>query len=313
MAKVSEAAIVTEDLTKIYKGIVGTGVTALEDLNIRVQQGEIFGLVGPNGSGKTTTLKLLLGLIFPTRGKITVLGTHVRDPAYRQRVGFLPDGPYFYDYLTSTELLRFYGGLFGLGGAELNKRIDELLELVGMNDPVRRALKIREYSKGMIQRVGIAQALLNDPEIVFLDEPTSGLDPIGSLQMREIILEMRERNKTVFLCSHLLAEVERICDHVTILHNGRTVRQGAVVDLLESAGTFAVTARDVNGGAMKKLEEAAQSVKTSEGITEAVVHSQEEALRLAGIITDAGGELLSVGRRRRSLEDVFVESTEEAL
>jgi ABC-2 type transport system ATP-binding protein len=165
----------------------------------------------------------------------------------------------------------------------------------------------------MIQRIGIAQALMNDPEIVFLDEPTSGLDPIGSLQMREIILQMRERNKTVFLCSHLLSEVERICDHVTILHNGRTVRQGAVVDLLEAAGTFAISARGVSDAALERLGQAAKSVHTSEGITEVTVESQDDALRLAGIVAETGAELLSVGRRRRSLEDVFVESTEEAL
>ena len=228
-------AIRTEGLTKYYGSLFRKPVVGVEDLSLNVEAGQVYGLVGPNGSGKTTTLKLLLGLIFPTRGTMAILGQAPRAPEARQRVGFLPDGPYFYDHLNADELLRFYGGLFGLSGAKLQKRIDELLEMVDMHGPERRR-RIREYSKGMIQRIGVAQALVNDPDLVLLDEPTAGLDPLGALQMREIMFRLRDRGKTVFLCSHLLFDVERICDNVTILNEGRVVREGSLDALLAGDG-----------------------------------------------------------------------------
>jgi len=229
------SAIKAEGLTKYYGSLFRKHVVGVEDLSLDVESGQIYGLVGPNGSGKTTTLKLLLGLIFPTKGTMTVLGGNVRHPRARQRVGFLPDGPYFYDHLTADELLRFYGSLFGMSGAALQKRADELLEMVDMAGPDRHR-RIGEYSKGMIQRIGVAQALINDPDLVLLDEPTAGLDPLGALQMREIMFRLRDEGKTVFLSSHLLWDVERICDNVTILNEGRAVRQGSVAELVAADG-----------------------------------------------------------------------------
>ncbi|MFQ6132668.1 MAG: ABC transporter ATP-binding protein [Armatimonadota bacterium] len=305
-------AIRTRGLSKVYRGLVGPGVEALTDLNLDVREGTIFGLVGPNGSGKTTTLKLLLGLIFPTSGTIEALGEKVRSSRYRSRVGFLPDGPYFYDYLNADELLRFYGGVFGLRGAELRNRVDELLELVDMAAPDRRRRRVREYSKGMIQRVGVAQAMINDPDLLYFDEPTSGLDPQGSLQMREIILRLRERGKTVFLCSHLLAEVERICDDVTILNEGQTVRSGSIGELLEGEGLFSVRARQVADDCLARVRELAQSVQTVDGGVEIVTPEEPRALEIADLIRQSGGEVSLIGKRRRSLEDVFIESIQEA-
>jgi len=306
------SAIRTRGLTKIYRGVVGPAVEALVDLNLDVREGTIFGLVGPNGSGKTTTLKLLLGLIFPTRGSMQALGDEVGSARYRSRVGFLPDGPYFYDHLNADELLHFYGGIFGLRGAELRRRVDELLELVDMAAPDRRRRRVREYSKGMIQRIGVAQAMINDPDLVYFDEPTSGLDPQGSLQMREIILRLRRQGKTVFLCSHLLAEVERICDDVTILNEGHTVRQGSLAELLEGEGLFSVEARQVDEACLAQVRDLAQSVQATDGSVEVVVADEPRALRIADLIRQSGGKVTVIGKRRRSLEDVFIESIEEA-
>ncbi len=301
------SAIKTEGLTKYYGSLLRKPVVGVEDLTLDVKMGQVYGLVGPNGSGKTTTLKLLLGLIFPTRGTMTLLGRDVRDPASRQRVGFLPDGPYFYDHLNADELLSFYGGLFGLSGAELRKRSDELLEMVGMAGPERRR-RIREYSKGMIQRVGVAQALINDPDVVLLDEPTAGLDPIGAMQIREIMFRLRDRGKTVFLCSHLLGEIERICDNVTILNEGRTVRQGAVQDLVEPGEDYMVEAREVDNEGEQAIRELADSIETGDGLLQAVASDQDKAVAIARQISENGGEVVSLSRRRRTLEDIFIET-----
>lgn len=196
---------------------------AVSDLSLSVEQGEIFGLVGPNGSGKTTTLKLLLGLLYPTSGQARVFG---EDPMVktevRQRVGFLPEGPYFYDHLDAVEVLSFYAKLFRIPKDQTRERIDKLLEQVGMTD--RKRVRLGQCSKGMVQRIGLAQALINEPDLVLLDEPTSGLDPLGARDMRNYIISLRAQGRTVFLCSHLLSEVERMCDRVAILHQGRLLQ-----------------------------------------------------------------------------------------
>jgi ABC-2 type transport system ATP-binding protein len=211
-----EVIIQTVNLRKEYRPAFSRqSKVALEGLSIDVKRGEIFGLVGPNGSGKTTTLKLLLGLIKPTKGDIEIFGRGPRDVAVKQRIGFLPDGPYFYDHLNSYEVLDFYGKLFGYSKAQRDARKEELLDMVGLNKADRSRV-IRTYSKGMMQRVGLAQSLINDPELLFLDEPTTGLDPIGARQMKDAILAVRDAGKTVLLCSHLLADVQAICDRVAI-------------------------------------------------------------------------------------------------
>lgn len=228
------AVIELEGLTKIYKAFGGP-VTAVNGLSLAVEQGEIFGLVGPNGSGKTTTLKLLLGLLYPTKGQARVFGKDpVTDTAVRQRLGFLPEGPYFYEHLDAVEVLSFYAQLFRIPKNEKRQRIDRLLEQVGMAD--RQHVRLGQCSRGMVQRIGLAQALINDPDLVLLDEPTSGLDPLGARDMRNHILSLREQGKTVFLCSHLLSEVERMCDRVAILHQGHlleVLRMSEVTGSLE--------------------------------------------------------------------------------
>lgn len=277
----------------------------LLDLSLTVEPGQIFGLVGPNGSGKTTTLKLLLGLIFPTSGTARVLGKPIGSPEYKERIGFVPEGPYFYDHLNAVELLAFYGGLFGLYGKELEKRTQELLELVGMW--TRRHIRVRNYSRGMLQRVGLAQALLNDPDVVFMDEPTAGLDPTAQMQIRDVIVSLRERGKTVFLCSHLLKEMEPLCDSICILNRGRLVTAGTMDQVLAGeSGFFRVTAERVSDELERQLATLATESMNNGGLYEAKFGTQTAAAQAVAIL-DAGGALVTdFGPDRRSLEEVFI-------
>src|SRR6266545_5614345 len=225
-------AIRTESLTKHYK--VGfwrpRPYVALDALTLEVGQGEVFGFLGPNGAGKTTTLKLLMQLIYPTSGRAEILGKPVGDVGVKQRLGYLPEQPYFYDYLTAQELLEYFAALFGYTPADGRKRAATLLDEVGIG--AERRLQLRKFSKGMLQRVGIAQALINDPEIVFLDEPMSGLDPLGRREIRRLILGLRDRGSTVFFSSHVLADAEALCSRVAILANGRLVAEGLLSEIL---------------------------------------------------------------------------------
>jgi len=225
-------AISTEGLTKHYT--VGfwrpRPYLALEALTLRVGQGEVFGFLGPNGAGKTTTLKLLMQLIYPTSGRAEILGRPVGDVEVKRRIGYLPENPYFYDYLTAEELLEYFGALFGHSGAERRRRASALLDDVGIGG--ERRLQLRKFSKGMLQRVGIAQALINEPEVVFLDEPMSGLDPLGRRDIRELILRLRDRGCTLFFSSHVLSDAEALCSRVAILANGRLVAEGPLSEIL---------------------------------------------------------------------------------
>src|SRR5687768_4358971 len=227
------AAIRIEDLTKDYW--IGfwrkRPYRALDRLSLDVQPGEVFGFLGPNGAGKTTTLKLLMQLIFPTSGRAEILGRPVGDVASRQRIGYLPENPYFYDYLTAEELLQYFARLLGYSGAEARRRAGVLLDRVGIGGE-RRSQQLRKYSKGMIQRVGIAQALLNDPEVIFLDEPMSGLDPLGRREVRSLIMELREQGRTVFFSSHILADAEALCSRVAVVAGGRLAAAGRLTDML---------------------------------------------------------------------------------
>lgn len=272
---------------------------------MEVEQGQIFGLVGPNGSGKTTTLKLLLGLIFADEGDGQILGLKLGDPAYRERIGFLPEEPYYYDHLNALELLKFYGGLFGMGGAALDARIKELLDLVGMWD--RRFIRVRNYSRGMRQRVGVAQALINDPDLVFMDEPTSGLDPIGAMQMREVIINIRERGKTVFLCSHLLKEMEPLCDNVAILARGELRAMGTVGSLLAAGDRFMLTTEGLSPEAVGMVSQGAEKTEQEASTLNAYFGSQSAAIAAAKVASDQGGRVLFVGPQRHTLEEVFIE------
>jgi len=298
-------AIRTEGLTKVYRiGIRGTHV-GIGDLNLDVPEGEIFGLVGPNGAGKTTTLKLLIGLLFPTSGTGEVLGLPLGSPGYKSRVGYVPDGPYFYDHLNAPELLRFYGTLFGLRGKDLDGRIQRLLELVGMAD--RQHFRVHEYSKGMLQRVAVAQALLNDPDLVFLDEPTAGLDPMGAIQMRTIITNLRDEGKTVFLCSHLLKDMEPMCDRVAILSRGQLKLTGTLEEVLRSDAGYRVRAADVAGELKDRVAGDADSVSEDDGVIELKVGDQDKAIRIAQALGGGGATVLEVGPDRRTLEEVFID------
>ncbi|MEM1011193.1 MAG: ABC transporter ATP-binding protein [Planctomycetota bacterium] len=233
-------------LRKTYTDFWGRPkVTALHDLDLTVKRGEVFGLLGPNGSGKSTTIKLLLGLIFPSAGSANILGMPAGHPDVNKRIGFLPEESYLYRFLNGEETLRFYGKLFKLSRRDLNERVPLLLDAVGLDQKARRR-KLREYSKGMARRIGLAQALINDPDVVLLDEPTTGLDPIGTREMKDLIGSLKDQGKTVILCSHLLADVEDVCDRVTILFRGRMQTLGQVRDLTQDRGVTMVEAPNLS-------------------------------------------------------------------
>lgn len=297
-------AIRTEGLTKEYVSASAARVTvALKDLTLEVQEGEIFGFLGPNGAGKTTTIKILLGLIFPTAGRAWVLGKEIWDTSVRYDVAFVPDSPYFYDFLTAEELIRFHGKLFGLKDDVLKKRTEELLELVGMTGARNR--RLREYSRGMFQRVGIAQALVNDPKVLLLDEPTSGLDPIAQREVRDVILKLRDQGKTILLCSHLLSDVERISDRVAILNRGKLERVGRLDDLL-AAERVEIVAEELTEEAIAKISALAQESKRQNGRIIAYEERRDVISAIIDIVRGAKGRLVSLIPQRQTLEDLFI-------
>jgi ABC-2 type transport system ATP-binding protein len=229
----SIAAITIQNLTKEFSNpsLVKRGkITAVRDLSFTVEAGHVYGLLGPNGSGKSTTMKVVLGLVTPTSGRTFIFGKDSSDVESREAVGFLPENPYFYKFLTGEETLRFYGKLCGIKGARLRDRAKELLALVGLEDAADR--RVGGYSKGMLQRIGLAQALVQEPRLLVLDEPTAGVDPAGSRQIRDLILKFKERGLTVLLCSHLLSQVQEICDRIGIMHRGSLIREGQLDDLI---------------------------------------------------------------------------------
>jgi ABC-2 type transport system ATP-binding protein len=308
------AAIRIENLTKDYQ--VGfwrkRPYRALDRLSLEVQPGEVFGFLGPNGAGKTTTLKLLMQLIFPTSGHAEILGRPVGDVSARQRIGYLPENPSFYDYLTAQELLEYFAHLFGYSLADARSRAARLLERVGIG-PERRRQQLRKYSKGMIQRVGIAQALLNDPEVVFLDEPMSGLDPLGRRDVRSLILELRDQGRTVFFSSHILADAEALCSRVAVVAGGRLAGSGRLSDILafEVRGWELVIA-DLRPEVLARI--APQTQKATE------ISAQRYALelplaippeRLLADLTATGAKLVSLNPLRDTLEDFFVRQVAE--
>jgi len=250
--------VVTQGLTKVYKDFWGRQkVHALVGLDLTLEKGEIFGLLGPNGSGKSTTIKLLLGLIFPTAGRARVLGLPPGSSTVNQRLGYLPEESYLHRFLTGEETVDFYGRLFGLPRRRRRARTDELLEMVGL-DRRARARQLREYSKGMSRRIGLAQALVNDPELLLLDEPTTGLDPIGTREMKDLILRLRDEGKTILLSSHLLADVRDVCDRIGILARGELRELGRVRDLLTVRDVFQVRAKGASEAACEAMVAAAR-------------------------------------------------------
>jgi len=278
------AAVRTERLRKEFPmGWFRGRVLALEGLDMEVQRGEVFGLLGPNGSGKSTAMKMILGLLRPTSGKAEVCGFRAGTIAARRQIGFLPENPYFPNFLSGTELVRYYGRLSGMGGAVLEKRIQELMELVRLGGEAGKR-PLRTYSKGMLQRAGLAGAMVGDPEILMLDEPTAGVDPAGSREIRDLILELRGRGKTVIFSSHLLEQVEDVADRVIILHRGQKLREGRLEDLLTRKKEWEVN--------VKGLKE-------------------EDRKELRGWLEKRGVQVVREGAPRERLEDYFLRSLPE--
>ena len=302
-------AIQTEDLTKDFK--IGfwrpRPYRALDRLSLSVEQGEVFGFLGPNGAGKTTTLKLLFQLIYPTSGTAQILGRPVGDIAVKRRVGYLPESPYFYDYLTAEELLTYFADLMGYRRDEKRRRVSRLLDEVGIGG--ERRLQLRKFSKGMLQRVGIAQAILHDPEVVFLDEPMSGLDPLGRREVRNLILSLRDKGCTVFFSSHVLADAEALCSRVAILAGGRLVTTGRMADI-QAFGVhgWELVVGNVTPASLERHRSRIQHITPIAEHRYSLDLALEPSpdLLLKDLITE-GAHLVSLNPMRETLEDFFVE------
>jgi ABC-2 type transport system ATP-binding protein len=281
-----DVIVETRKLTKVYRDFWGRQKkTALRALNIEIRRGEVFGLLGPNGSGKTTTIKLLLGLLFPTDGEAFVFGQPAADVRKNERIGYLPEESYLYRFLNAEETLDFYGRLFNLDPTVRQAKAEALIEKVGLKADRKRSLK--EYSKGMRQRIGLAQALINDPDLVILDEPTSGLDPLGARWMKNLIIDLRKMGKTVIMCSHRLEDVQDVCDRIAILNDGELQAYGEITTLLQDTNRIELRASNVQ-------------------LTDALRQDLEEVLRRHG------GSLDTVGHPTTTLEDYFLRIVEES-
>jgi len=303
------SALATFDLTKDYA--VGfwrkRPYRALDRLTLEVRQGEVFGFLGPNGAGKTTALKLLMQLVFPSAGRAEMLGKPLGDLAVKRRIGYLPENPYFYDYLTAEELLMYFGALFGYAAAERRRRANRLLDQVGIAG--ERRLQLRKFSKGMLQRVGIAQALLNDPDLVIFDEPMSGLDPLGRRDVRALILSLRDRGCTVFFSSHVLSDAEALCSRVAILARGRLIASGGLHEMLafEASGWELVVSGIPAGRAPSVGAGIRRVVPIGDGRYALELPLDPPPERLMVDLTAAGAKLVSLNPLRPTLEDLFVE------
>ena len=279
-----DVVIETRSLSKVYRDFWGRQkVRALKALDLQVHRGEIFGLLGPNGSGKTTTMKLLLGLLFPTSGEALVFGNDATDVGKNERIGYLPEESYLYKFLNAEETLDFYGRLFDMPAATRRERVKELISMVGLDWAKRRQLK--EYSKGMTRRIGLAQALINDPELILLDEPTTGLDPIGTREMKDLIIDLRSKGKTVVMCSHLLADVQDVCDRIAILYQGELKELGRVDSLLQVQDVTQVQAKGLSAEAQAEIRD---------------------------VISRHHGELLSMENPTTTLEELFLNIVRES-
>jgi len=275
--------ITVHGVSKFYKNVMGERrFKALDGLSLEVKKGEVFGLLGPNGSGKTTLIRLLLGLIFPTSGRISVLGKDPRYVGYKKKIGYLPEHPYFYDFLNPFELLDFYGSLFGMDPRTKKKRIFFLLEKLGLKDSYKT--QIRNFSKGMLQRMGLAASLINDPELLFLDEPTLGLDPIGTLEIQDFLRELNKEGKTIFLSSHLLAQVQGSCHRVAVIYKGRLIKTGSLDELLTVDDETDIVVRGAGRDRRERIKE---------------------------LLRQGGMEVVGISERKASLKDLFIKIINE--
>ncbi len=292
-----------EKVRKSYKfGFIPKKKLVLKGISFSINEGEIFGYLGPNGAGKTTTIKCILNLIFPDSGKITIFGEDSLKPKAREKVGFLPENPYFYDYLTGREFLAFYADLLGIHGQQKEEKIKYFLNLVGMEKAAD--LQLRKYSRGMLQRVGLAQALLNDPALVILDEPMGGLDPIGRKEFRDIIVNLKKEGKTVFLSSHILQDIEMICDRVAIILAGEIINQGSLGDLISEKVLY--TEIIVAGLPPSEFSHLGESVTSSGDRVLLRVYEQEKVDQVISLVLQKKGKIISLIPRTETLEDIFV-------
>jgi len=292
-----------ENVHKAYKvGFIPKKKPVLKGVSFHVNEGEIFGYLGPNGAGKTTTIKCILNLIFPDSGRITIFGEDSLKPRARQKVGFLPENPYFYDYLTGKEFLAFYADLLGIHGREREEKIKYFLKLVGMERAAD--LQLRKYSRGMLQRIGLAQALLNDPALVILDEPMGGLDPIGRKEFRDIIVNLKKEGRTVFLSSHILQDIEMICDRVAIILAGEIINQGYLGDLISEKVLF--TEIVIAGVPAAEFNHLGESVSTSGDRVLLKVYEEEKIDQVINLVQQKKGKIISLIPRTETLEDIFV-------
>lgn len=312
-----EYAVETFSLTKIFSDWWGRAkVYAVDDLNLQIQYNEVFGLLGPNGSGKTTTLKMLLGLLHPTKGKSLCLGGDATDTKISARIGFLPEESYLYKYLTARETLDFYGRLFRLDRRVRRMRIDALLDMVGLKAVANRP--VGTFSKGMARRIGLAQALINDPDLLILDEPTTGLDPIGTRQIKDLILKLAKRGKTVLLCSHLLADVEDVCDRIAILYGGKIQAKGKVRELLQQTSKKQITTGSISDTTVEKIKQLVETEQAECVVTSpmdkletffirVVLAAQQQAQPTSGAVsTTRIGDFLSAEHIEESILDKLV-------
>ena len=304
-------AIVVDRLTKTYKPVWPwlKETTVLSDVSLSVGQGEIFGFLGHNGAGKTTTMKILLGLLGATGGRIELLGAPATDVAVHARIGYLPESPYFYDYLTAEEFLCFFGRLAGLSRETVRQRTPQLLERVGLTEA--RDRQLRKFSKGMLQRIGLAQAIIHDPELVILDEPMSGLDPIGRKEVRDLILSLRDQGKTIFFSTHIVSDVEMICDRVGILAKGKMLASGRIEDLVNEheAQSVEVVCDGVVGDNLAAVKDKATRILQRGMRCLIILPGQDYLEEVLDALRHAGGKLVSVIPHKGSLEEIFLEQT----
>ncbi len=297
----------TVDLTKDYR--VGffrkQPKRALDGLSLRVEAGEVFGLLGPNGAGKTTTLKILLGLVFPSSGSARILGKELGDVAVRAKIGYLPENPYLYPHLSAREFLTYMAGLFGVSRDERNRRIERLLERVGIEES--RGVPLGKFSKGMVQRVGIAQALINDPELVFLDEPMSGLDPLGRREVRDLILELKREGKTIFFSTHILSDAETLCDRVAILNRGQLQGCGDLREILQmGVSSTEIVLENPAPELLGDLQPSADSIVHTGDRVRIVVPGESGTARVLELCLRARARIVSLNPLKSSLEDYFM-------